>query len=339
MEFCWVLPVTRNIESDELYDLTISQSILAEQNNFDSLLVATIPEALDPWILSTNIVNVTQSIRILIAQNTNHVLPTYTAKALNTLNMLSNGRIDVNLVTGSSSLTLSRDNKVENHKTRYKRTEEFSEILNIIHKGPLTYKGDFYNIENCDLYPNNKENRQGRIFIAGSSEECQSIAARYGDTHLMYANSFDETKKQIIKVRDLAKNMHRDIKCGIYINVIARETSDEAWNTAYKILEDATPIEKKLVKMYQNTADSVGVMKHREFKSYDQYKVDENLWGGLAEVSSTVAMSIVGSYEEVAKTLKKYNNIGVDYFLLVGYCNDNEIERIGKNVLSHLKDY
>ncbi|MGG0208483.1 LLM class flavin-dependent oxidoreductase [Bacillus mycoides] len=338
MEFCWVLPVTREINYKELHDLSIKQSVEAEQYAFDSVLVATIPESLDPWILSTNIVNATNNIRLLVAQNTNHVLPTYVAKSLNTLNLLSNGRIDLNIVTGSSKIGLSKDGTVENHKTRYRRTKEFSEVLIGLRNGPLTYQGEFYSIENAELLPNLPNNdHQADIFLAGSSEDAMNIGAEYADTYLMYANNFEQTSKQINLVKSIAQKHNKKIKCGIYINVIARETSDEAWDAANEILESSTSFEKKLVKIYQNSVDSVGVSQQKEFKEFEDYIVDDHLWGGLAEVSPTVALSIVGSYEEVIKTFQKYYELGVSYFLIVGYCNNNEIERLGKYVLPELK--
>lgn len=130
MEFCWMLPVIPNKVEE-----CIRQSILAEQNHFDSLLVSSLPKGLDPWVLAASIGNLTESIRLLVAQNTNFAHPFTTSKALHSLNWMTNGRADLNVVTGSFVPELAKLGKIDNHAVRYRRTKEFVEVLQLLRLG------------------------------------------------------------------------------------------------------------------------------------------------------------------------------------------------------------
>ncbi|WP_369124637.1 hypothetical protein [Brevibacillus laterosporus] len=51
-----------------------------------------------------------------------------------------NHRADVNVITGSSSIALSREAHADPHTTRYQRTKEFMEIIQLLRKGTSSYK-------------------------------------------------------------------------------------------------------------------------------------------------------------------------------------------------------
>ncbi|MOA54934.1 Methanesulfonate monooxygenase [compost metagenome] len=74
-----------------------------------------------------------------------------------------------------------------------------------------------------------------------------------------------------------------------------------------------------------------------KFQQRDSFLIQPHLWAGLTQVSDSVSVSIVGSYENVIKTIKKFNEIGTQYFILSASPNDEEIERIGQYVLPYLR--
>ncbi|PPB13016.1 LLM class flavin-dependent oxidoreductase [Brevibacillus laterosporus] len=337
MEFCWALPVVPTDQYQELYRAYTDQALRAEKNNFDGVLVSSTPTSVDPFIASTKIGLETTSIRILLAQNTNHCLPTYTAKALNTLNQMINHRADVNVITGSSSIALSREAHADPHTTRYQRTKEFMEIIQLLRKGTSSYKGEFFHISNCDIYPKENVEKRGRYFVAGSSEEAMKIAAHYGDAYILYACEFELINKHYNKVKQMALEKGRSISCGVLVDIIARQTSEEAWHAANELLENTSPITKRMTRAFLKTSDSVGLGRYKDLTAENNYMVGENLWGGLSQVNPSNSISIVGSYEEVIKTLKKYHDAGAEFFLLTSLLHDNEIERIGQNILPQLK--
>ncbi|PEA82335.1 LLM class flavin-dependent oxidoreductase [Bacillus pseudomycoides] len=339
MEFCWALPVmTANKHNYlDLYDKYLEHAQKAEINGFSSTLIVSVPNAFDPWVLATRIGLGTKSIRLLVAQNTNHMLPTYTAKACSTLNALIGNRVDLNIITGSSRITLSRDGRADDHETRYRRTEEFVEIINKLRIGLTTYKGEFFEIEGSELYPKESSEKASRVFIAGSSEAAMSAAAKHGDYYILYASDYNTLSEQFVSAKEMARQNNRTIKCGVLVDVIARRTSLEAWEAAQGLITAASPEQKLLNKMYLNSADSVGLRRYKDCALENNPMIDEYLWAGLSKINPSNAISIVGSYQEVIVALNRFHDIGADYILLTSLLDDSEIDRLGQYVLPYVK--
>ncbi|MDA2139012.1 LLM class flavin-dependent oxidoreductase [Bacillus cereus group sp. Bc002] len=331
MKFCWNLPVSAR-DFNTVYDNTIEQAIKAESLKFDQVLISSLQYAPDPWVLATHVASVTNDLRILIAQNTNHMLPTVTEKTLATLNNLSNNRIDLNIITGSSLTELSRDSPALSHENRYKRTEEFVKILKKLREGALSYKGEYYQVTNADIYPK-YDNEKSMIFIAGSSQDAMQVSSKYGHVQLIYANTPSKVKEQADYIMKTAASFGRHVKLGIFIDIIARASTDEAWDAAHRMIKRVPKLQKRLNKLFLNNTDSVGHKINQSFQKYNDLCVEKNIWAGLSQVSNAVSLSIVGSYKEVQSTIKYYQECGVDYFLLSGSVKEDEIVHIGENIL------
>lgn len=333
MKCCWVYsPHTP-------FDTMMHQASLADQLGFDSVLLVSLDDHLDPWIVGTSIAASTKNIRLLVAQNTNHVLPTLSVKALNTLNLISGNRADLNVVTGSSRRVLSKHAKAEDHGTRYRRTKEFVEVVRALRHSPTSYHGEFFQISNMKMYPGEDIAGKANLFISGSSDEAIRIAAELGDYYLQYAVDTNTLTRNINTLKRLAAENRREVRCGMLIDVIARETSEEAWETARRIVANAPAVQKRLTRFFQNEADSQVNKANKLLYQYKEqgYVVDRHIWGGFVEISTTSALSIVGSYAEVIAAIQRYKELGIDYFLFSGYANENEIERIGRHILPFVK--
>ncbi|MBJ8030403.1 LLM class flavin-dependent oxidoreductase [Bacillus cereus group sp. N21] len=332
MPFCWGLPVdTESLETN------VEQAILAEKHNFDAVLVGSKQKALDPWVMASHLSKFTSTIRFLVAQNTNQVTPIHSSKSLHSLAYITSGRVDINIVSGGAVQEIIN---MDSHTNRYSRTKEFAEIFTILkNQGEVyQYKGDNFFVEKYNLFPKLNKSFISNVCVAGSSEEAIDIAAAYADIYLVYANDLKIMQNWYSMVKSKAEKLNRNVTCGLLIDVIARETSEEAWQEAYCLEKKFTPMQKKMKKLYLNTVDSVGTEAHRTLLTYKNLKVDKNLWAGLAQVSTSVPLSIVGSYQEVIDTIRRLQEIGAEYFIFSGIVGkEKEIVRIGDNVLPYVK--
>ncbi|SFL80463.1 alkanesulfonate monooxygenase [Paenibacillus sp. 1_12] len=335
MEFCWMLP-----EAD--LSLIIKQTQLAETGGFQSVLLINANSYMDPWIMATVLTQETDRIRILVAQNTSYCLPTTTAKAYSTLSLLSNGRIDLNIVSGSSQVELGRMTRAGDHVSRYKRTKEFIELFLRLQQGEIIhYHGDCFDVQNAELFPKLKA-PTGTIFMAGSSQDAMRIAAEFAGGYLVFGHELDVIKQHFASFRELLPelrtNLNPNPKCGIMIDIIARETTDEAWEAAHLFLEKASPFQKRMNRLFRNNSDSVGISKYHNYYKHIEYKQaegcpDSTLWAGLSQLNTSNGFSIVGSYEEVRQTLFRFHRLGVNYFILSGLISTQELERIGTQIV------
>ncbi|MFB9328170.1 LLM class flavin-dependent oxidoreductase [Paenibacillus aurantiacus] len=327
MEFCWNL-------NGEAYPDILEQTKTADANQFDAALIVSLQQAMDPWILATQLAASTNRLRFLVAQNTNSAQPAHTAKAVNTLNSIAGNRIDLNIVTGSSHFELHKEGIVDHHRDRYRRTEEFVRILGQAGEDSITHEGEFYRLRQYRVKP---QAPPPRLFVAGSSPEALAIAARHADFSVVYAADFESTGRAFASAKRQAAQLGRRIRCGLLIDVIARPTTEAAWQAAEALGASFGRSDKKMKSLLLKSIDSVGIAEHRRLLAYPDHRVDRHLWSGIAQVSTAHALSIVGSYRDVMDTIQRYHELGADYFLLSGMAGDREIERIGQYVLPALK--
>ncbi|WP_336742166.1 LLM class flavin-dependent oxidoreductase [Paenibacillus sp. y28] len=312
-------------------DRIVRQTRLAEEYGFNAVLVINANEYMDPWIVATILAGQTERLRILVAQNTSYTLPTTMAKAQQTLNLLTGGRVDVNIVTGSSAIEMGKMAKTAEHSLRYRRTKEFLTLYSRLLQGITNFQGEFFEVQNADLHP--KTDTRGSVFLAGSSLDAMEAAAAHADYYLVFGHEFETIRGQFTEFQGLVSSQRARPKCGIMIDVIARETSEAAWAAAHRYAEQTSPFQKRMNRLFRNNCDSVGMNRYHDYYKGIAQPESSTLWGGLSQLNTSNGMSIVGSYEEVRDTLLRYHELGTHYFILSGLAGPEEMKHIGEHVL------
>ncbi|MDN9012749.1 hypothetical protein [Brevibacillus laterosporus] len=67
-----------------------------------------------------------------------------------------------------------------------------------------------------------------------------TIAAHFGDAYILYACVFDLIAKHYQQSQTDGVRKGKDISCGVLVDTIARQTSEEAWNAANELLENTS---------------------------------------------------------------------------------------------------
>jgi alkanesulfonate monooxygenase len=325
MDFCWMLP-------EGNWAHIVQQTQLAEASGFQSVLLINANSYMDPWIVATVLIQETERMRILVAQNTSYCLPTTTAKAFNTLSLLSNGRVDLNIVTGSSQLELGRMTRAGDHASRYRRTKEFMDVFLRLLQGITHFQGEYFEVQNAELFPK-YDGSKGRLFLAGSSQDAMDTAAAFADGYLVFGHELPIIEQHFANFRSLLPEHRPDKKCGIMIDIVARETTEEAWEAAHHFLDSASPFQKRMNRLFRNNSDSVGISKYQNYYTKSEGLPTSTLWAGLSQLNTSNGFSIVGSYEEVRQTLYRFQQLGTDYFILSGLISAQELERIGQHIV------
>ncbi|MGY1422620.1 LLM class flavin-dependent oxidoreductase [Bacillus cereus] len=331
MEFCWALPLEEDLNTGTI------QAIKAENNNFDTILVSSKMQALDPWITASYLCSVTSRIKLLVAQNPNIVDPHISAKAAASLNEIYGNRIDLNIIAGGSSKELLRNTANLTHNLRYKRVREYLEVVNLMKEKNVSYQGKYFSYEDYELFPSWCDNTSPKFFVAGSSNEAMELSAEFGDYYLMYAEDIKSTEEHLKKMKKKLDACNREIKFGIFIAIIARETENEAWSVINNFSRNISSFDKKMKNLYLQRVDSEGILRHKRYLHNQSHFHENNLWSGLSQVSTSISMTIVGSYQQVISTILKYKEIGVDYFLLTSFTDETEIDRVGQYVIPYLR--
>ena len=131
-----------------------------------------------------------------------------------------------------------------------------------------------------------------------------------------------------------ARKRGRKLSFGIRLHVIVRETSEEAWAAADRLirhLDDATIAKAQAIFARM---DSVGQSRMSALHGgrRDKLVIGPNLWAGVGLVRGGAGTALVGSAEEVAARMEEYRAVGIDTFILSGYPHLEEAYRFAELV-------
>jgi alkanesulfonate monooxygenase len=131
----------------------------------------------------------------------------------------------------------------------------------------------------------------------------------------------------------------RKLDYGLRIHVITRDTSEQAWAEADRLLEAIDPADIERVQANLARTDSEGQRRMLELHGgkTDRLEISPNLWAGVGLVRGGAGTALVGSHEEVAERLLEYSRLGISHFILSGYPHVEEAYWFGEGVLPILQ--
>src|SRR4051794_38705444 len=120
-----------------------------EESGFDRVLIGYYSDAPDGFVVAGDALAHTERLGVLLAHRPGFVAPTVAARKLATLDQFSGGRLAVHVISGGSDADQRRDGDYCDHDTRYRRTDEYLEVLRAIWTAhdPVDHDGEFYRFE------------------------------------------------------------------------------------------------------------------------------------------------------------------------------------------------
>ena len=170
------------------------------------------------------------------------------------------------------------------------------------------------------------------LYFGGSSEAAQDLAAEQVELYLTWGEPPAAVAEKIAQVREKAARQGRQVRFGIRLHVIVRETSEEAWQAADRLiahLDDDT-----IARAQASLArfDSVGQQRMAALHggSRDNLEVSPNLWAGVGLVRGGAGTALVGDGPTVAARVREYAELGIDTFIFSGYPHLEESYRVAE---------
>lgn len=320
-------------------------AIAADSLGYEGVLIPTGRSCEDSWIVASSLIDATRRLKFLVALRPGLVAPAQSARMAATLDRLSGGRLLVNLVTGGDAEELAGDGQFLGHAERYEESAEFiriwREIIERSHSGEaFDFEGKHLQVKGAKLLYPPVSKPYPPVFFGGSSEPAHELAAEQVETYLTWGEPPAAVAAKVADVRARAARHGRQLKFGIRLHVIVRETEDEAWRAAAELvseLDEATvaAAQRKFAQM-----DSVGQRRMAELHrgKFNKANVREgleispNLWAGVGLVRGGAGTALVGSAQQVADRLKEYAELGLEYFVLSGYPHLDEAHRFAELV-------
>ncbi|MEU6157755.1 LLM class flavin-dependent oxidoreductase [Streptomyces sp. NPDC047130] len=311
----------------------------AEDLGFTGALTPTGTWCEDAWLTTAMVSQRTERLKFLVAFRPDSVSPTLAAQMASTYQRLTGGRLLVNVVTGGERQEQRSYGDFLEKDQRYERTDEFLHIVRGLWAGErVTRTGRHLRVEEAEL--SRLPDPAPRIYFGGSSPLALEVAARHVDVYLTWGEPPAAVAEKIARVRAHAEARGRRVRFGIRLHVITRDTSEQAWAEARRLLEGFDPETVRAVQEGLARSESEGQRRMLALHGggHDGLEIHPNLWAGIGLVRGGAGTALVGSHQEVADRIEEYHALGIDEFVLSGYPHLEEAYWFGEGVLPRLAD-
>lgn len=313
---------------DYLVDIARS----AERLGFEGVLTPTGSWCEDAWLSTMAISQHTERLKFIVAFRPGFISPTLAAHQAASFQRLTEGRLMINIVTGGDPVEQRRYGDRLDHDQRYARSGEFiAAFKGVSHARnsdqPFDFHGEHYQLEQATLLPSPWP--VPPVFFGGSSPAAQQVAAAQADTWISWGEPPEQVAPQLETVRALAAAQGRTPSFGIRFHVISRDTEEEAWREAARLLNGITPERIHSAQSLLGRTESVGQKRMSALLEDIQaeqvnpenvrlLEVAPNIWSGYALVRGGVGTAIVGSHQQVAEKIRAFHALGIEHFILSG---------------------
>ena len=310
-------------------------AIAAEKAGFEYTLVPVQTMCYEAWVTCAMVAARTTRLKQLIAVRAGYMPPAQMAKMFATFDRLTEGRVYANLIAGPGGEEQAAEGLFYAHDERYEVMDETVTLMKRLwtEDEPVTHHGKHFRIENGVVRPRPYQRPHPPFYIGGESPAAVDVGAKHANVYLFWGDTTEHTADRIEKVRTAAEKYGRSeqLRFGMRLQVIVRETEEEAWDAANAIIEGAP---KVLTEAISNLwKESQANTRMKELGKAQDYLIARHLWSGLTTIRTGAGVAIVGNPQQVADTLQEFIDIGCTEFCLSGYPHAAEAERFGKMVM------
>ncbi|MBY5355999.1 LLM class flavin-dependent oxidoreductase [Rhizobium leguminosarum] len=346
-EFLWYIPNDVKaghrgdsaVENHNSLDTLTSHARALEEHGWKGALIGTGWGRPDTFTVAAALAARTTTFEPLIAIRPGYWRPANFASAAATLDHLTGGRVRINIVSGKDNLAAYGDSEGD-QAHRYARTKEFMRLVRRLWtEDNVTFGGEHFRVADSTVVPRIQvrgDRRHPKFYFGGASEAAERVAATEADVQLFWGEPIDCVRERIARLKALSRELDRDLpplEFGLRITTLVRDTTEQAWTDA----------EAKVAEMARSKG--AGWHDHQRAQAVGQQRLldlhergdvlDDNLYTAPGKFGGGGAGTtwLVGSAEHVARSLRKYQDLGITHFVLSDTPYLSEIKRQGDQLL------
>ena len=308
------LPLEEENNPINQYEFSKSIATIADNLNFDSMYAYDhlIPHYKDDmeknifecFTLLSALAVITEKVKIgQIVACSSYRNPSLLAKMLSTLDIISNGRVELGIGAGwYEQEYLAYGYDFSSNITRIMQLDESIKIIKAMWiEKYASFQGKYYKIKDAICNPKPIQKPHPLIMVGGSGEKyLLKVVAKHADRYNLFFGSPAEMKRKISILKEycntIGRNYKKDIQYSVVLPCIIRESEDEV--------------------------NKVLIQNKRKDKSVEQYI--QYLVNGIT----------IGTPEKILQGISKYLDIGVRHFVLhfIGL-NDSSLRLFDSKVI------
>ncbi|MFT4246856.1 MAG: LLM class flavin-dependent oxidoreductase [Pseudomonas sp.] len=319
------------------------QALALEAHGWKGALIGTGWGRPDAFTVATALAARTTRFEPLIAIRPGYWQPAQLAAAAATLDQLSGGRVRLNIVSGKDELAAYGDREGDQAQ-RYARTREFMRLLRRLWtESQVSHAGEHFHLTDSTVQPRitvRGERPHPPLYFGGASEAAEQVAATEADVQLFWGEPLDGIGERIERLKALSARLERQLpplEFGLRITTLVRDTTEQAWAEAHARVAHMA---RTGGAGWHDPLQSIAAGQRRLLDLHARGEVlDDNLYTAPTRFGGSSAGStwLVGSAEEVARSLRKYRDLGITRFILSDTPYLPELERQGRQLLPLLR--
>jgi len=293
------------------YDYLHQVTKAADISGFNGVQIPDYADGEESWIVAGYVARSTQRLKLLTQFDAARGSAVYAAKNAVTFQRYTGGRFSLQITeSAADEKTRKRAGDFIEKSDILPRIDEFLTVAKgVLTTYPFNFVGRFFEVENGGFQGPLSDRKVPDIYLSANDLESLHLSAKHADVHILDADLYGNIKKQIEEYRQIVKKLDRSPEIALRIDILARETRDEALFDAERFLKQTGFLANQPAD--QNTL----------------------LWNGFSTSYTGATASLVGSYDEVAQALSEYIDLGVTQFILAAVPHLEEAYRAGSYVL------
>jgi alkanesulfonate monooxygenase len=327
----------------------------AEDAGIESVLLSFSRFEPDTILIACAMGQVTTRLKFIVAYRMGLMQPATFVQQINTLSGLIDGRVDLNIVAGSSAIEQRGYGDFLDHDERYARAEEFLSVCRAFwaNNGDVNFEGKYCHVEKGRIFTPFQAQaeaalsqaaarsvqvdslgyaqpmqRRGvsapEIYVSGHSEQAQQLALTQGSCWLRLIDTPEKLSASVAHFRASG------VEVCLRLCVVCRPTHEDALAAAAALLP-SKEIEKE-ERSILSRSDSK-TLKDALAAADDVGWLTRNLWAGLVPFYGSSAITLVGTPRDLADAFLEYKRIGVTQFIIAGWPKLGEMMIFGREVL------
>ena len=308
-----------------------------ERADFDRVLIGTHSIMPDGVVVGTYAAAVTDRLGFLLSHRPGFMSPTVAARQIGTFDHVSNGRLALHLIAGSTEQDQQRDGDYLDHGGRYRRMVEYTNVMKRAWTEPeaFDFDGEFYKTTGASSAVRCLQSPHVPIYGGGGSDDAIANLAPIVDCFMLWGEPLAETTEVMGRVRAVAGESGNAVTFSLSTRPIIAATEDEAWSKAARYLDIAN------ARFKGRAAPPTNVASQRLLATADRGEVhDSCLWTALAKATGAPGNStcLVGTPETVAQALVAYYDLGATTLLIRGWDPLVDAEDYGRELIPRVRE-
>jgi len=313
----------------------LTDFIQAHENaDFDAVLVGYYAASAEGFSVALYAAMQTSKIAFLIAHRPGFVAPSLAARKIATFDQLTNGRLYVHIIAGTSDKEQQADGDFLSKEDRYRRASEYLGIMRRVwtETEPFDHDGEFYKLRGAYSEVRTCQKPYPPLFFGGASSGALKMGSEHCDVLAIHGEPLAETEARMEDYRARALAHGRSAAFNISFRPIIAPTEGEAWDKARRILADIKASNKTLTP-HNEAAQRLYDLAHRS------EVFDERLWMGITHATGASGNTtcLVGTPEQVAQAIMKYYRLGAKSFLLRGFDPLDDAKEFGRELIPMIR--